>query len=105
VTGDAEILAAPYEANGIFIGPDGAEVRGHDAVRAMYARPRGDVKVIKAHVESDGRAAADPDDVYEWGSVIMIVQRAGNAKETSGRYLTVWHRSGKAWMITHNIAF
>ena len=105
VSGDAEVLAAPYDVNGIFIGPDGSEVRGKDAVRAMYAKRRSDVKVIKAAIHSDGRAAADPDDVYEWGTASMTVQRAEKVRQASGRYLTVWHRSGAKWLITHNIAF
>ena len=32
VTGDADVLAAPYDANGVFIGPDGSTVRGREAV-------------------------------------------------------------------------
>ena len=40
VTGDADVMAAPYAADGIFVGPDGSEVRGRDGVRAMYAKPR-----------------------------------------------------------------
>jgi ketosteroid isomerase-like protein len=104
VTGDADVLAAPYAANGIFVGPDGSEIKGHDAVRAMYAKPRA-VKVLKASIQSDGRVAADPDDVYEWGTAMMTVERGGKAGSASGRYLTVWHRSGAQWVITHNIAF
>ena len=104
VTGDADVLAAPYDANGVFIGPDGSAIRGHDAVRTMYAAPR-TVKVMKAGIQSDGRTAGDPDDVYEWGRATMTVERDGKIKEASGRYLTVWHRSGTRWVITRNIAF
>jgi ketosteroid isomerase-like protein len=105
VSGDADVLSAPYEPNGIFIGPDGNEVRGKDAVRAMYAKPRGEVKVLKASIRSDGRAAPDSDDVYEWGTASMTVERDGKTRQASGRYLTVWHRDGKRWLISHNIAF
>ena len=105
VTGDADLLAAPYEANGIFIGPDGTTVRGKEAVHAMYAKRRADVRVLKAAIRSEGRVAADPDDVYEWGSAMMTVSRAGTVKQGSGRYLTVWHRDGQRWSITRNIAF
>ena len=104
VAGDADVMAAPYAPNGIFIGPDGSEVRGRDAVRAMYAKPRA-AKVLNASIKSDGRAAADPDDVYEWGTAVMTVVRDGRQKRASGRYLTVWHRSGTQWVITHHIAF
>lgn len=104
VIGDADVMSAPYEPNGIFVGPDGNEVRGRDAIRAMYAKRR-TAKVLQASIRSEGRAAADPDDVYEWGSASMTVERDGKTKSASGRYLTVWHRSGKQWNISHNIAF
>ena len=104
VTGDSDVLAAPYASNGIFVGPDGSEIRGRDAVRAMYAKPR-PVKVLKASIKRDGRAAGDADDVYEWGTATMTVERDGKSRQASGRYLTVWHRDGKEWRISHNIAF
>ena len=104
VSADADVLSAPYAADGIFIGPDGSEIRGHDAVRAMYARPRA-AKVLKASIHSDGRAAPDADYVYEWGTASMIIDRDGKSRSASGRYLTVWHRDGNKWVITHNIAF
>ena len=104
VSGDADVMAAPYESAGIFVAPDGSEVRGRDAVRAMYAKPR-TAKVLKASIKSDGRVAADPDDVYEWGTAQMTVKRDGKVKQASGRYLTVWHRTATQWRISHNIAF
>jgi ketosteroid isomerase-like protein len=105
VSGDGDVLSAPYAADGVFVGPDGSTVRGKAAVREMYARRRGDVHVLKAKIHSEGRVAPDPDDVYEWGSATMTVRRAGATKAATGRYLTVWHRDGKRWLITRNIAF
>jgi hypothetical protein len=61
--------------------------------------------VLRASIHSDGRTAADPDDVYEWGSAQMTLQRSGKTRYVVGRYLTVWHRSGAKWLISHNIAF
>lgn len=106
VTGDADVMCAPYDSKGIFIGPDGTVVSGKDAVCAMYARKRPpDVKVLKATIASDGRVAHDPDDVYEWGTARMTVQRGRAVKRSSGRYLTVWHREQDKWLIIRNIAF
>lgn len=105
VTGDADVLSAPYASNGIFIGPDGTAVHGKSAVRAMYARRPAGVKVVKASISSDGRAAHDLDDVYEWGTARMTIRRGKVVRTSSGRYLTVWHRQGKRWVITRNIAF
>jgi len=105
LTGDADVLSAPYASNGIFIGPDGTAVHGKSAVRAMYARRPAGVKVLKASISSDGRAAHDPNDVYEWGTARMTIRRGKVVRTSSGRYLTVWHRQGKHWVITRNIAF
>jgi ketosteroid isomerase-like protein len=105
VSGDADGLSAPYAADGLLIGPDGSTVRGKDAVRAMYAKRRGDFLVLNAKLHSEGRVAADPDDVYEWGSATMTVKRGGATKTATGRYLTVWHHDGKRWLISRNIAF
>ena len=105
VTGNADVMSAPYDENGVFIGPDGMAVHGKAAVRDMYAKPRPGVTVLKASIASDGRAAHDPNDVYEWGTASMTIKRAEAVKQTSGRYLTVWHREGNRWLITRNIAF
>jgi ketosteroid isomerase-like protein len=105
VTGDADALTAPYADRGVFVGPDGSTVSGRDAVRAMYAKRRSDVRILKAIIKSEGRVAPDSNDVYEWGSATMTVERNGATRSATGRYLTVWHRDGKRWSITRNIAF
>jgi ketosteroid isomerase-like protein len=105
VTRDTDVLAAPYDTTGVFIGPDGSVSVGKAAVRSMYANRPASVRVLKASIRSDGRVAHDRDDVYEWGTAVMTVQRGAQVKKVSGRYLTVWHRSGKRWVITRNIAF
>jgi uncharacterized protein (TIGR02246 family) len=105
VAGDADVMAAPYDEHGIFVGPDGSVSIGKAAVRSMYASRPATVKVLKASIKSDGRVAHDAEDVYEWGTARMTVQRGDKVKEASGRYLTVWHHEDNAWLITRNIAF
>lgn len=105
VTGDARVLSEPYANDGVFIGPDGTAIQGKAGVRAMYARRPSKVQVLKASIKSDGRAAPDAYDVYEWGTAKLTVKRGKNVIERSARYLTVWHRTGKSWLITRNIAF
>ena len=105
VTGNAAVLSAPYEKNGVFVAPDGTAIHGRAGVKTMYSRRPAGVKVLRASIHSDGRVAADPDDVYEWGSAQMTVERNGKQRMSVGRYLTVWHRTGKQWLISHNIAF
>ena len=105
VTGDSSTLSAPYAKDGVFITPDGTAIHGKAGVKTMYARRPSGVKVLHATIHTDGRAAADPDDVYEWGSAQMTLLSKGKQRMVVGRYLTVWHRSGRQWLITHNIAF
>ena len=105
VSGNADALSAPYAKDGIFVGPDATAIHSKAGVRTMYSRRPKGTKVLRATIHSDGRVAADPDDVYEWGSAQMTVQRNGKTRMVVGRYLTVWHRAGKQWLISHNIAF
>lgn len=105
VSGDADVLSAPYAADGIFIGPDGTAVRGKAAVRAMYAARPARLKVLSASIRSDGRAAHDRENVYEWGTAVMTIAQGEATRQSQGRYLTVWHREGGKWLITRNIAF
>ena len=105
VSGNAKILSAPYASNGVFITPDGTAIHGKAGIQTMYSRRPSGVKVLRANIKSDGRVAADPDDVYEWGSAQMTVTRKGKQHMVVGRFLTVWHRTGARWLITRNIAF
>jgi uncharacterized protein (TIGR02246 family) len=106
-TGDAEALSRPYHQDGVFVGPDGNAVRGRAAIRAMYAgRAASKTRIVAATIQSEGRVAAGPDEVYEWGSGWMDTQSAdGSRAKRGGRYLTVWHRQPDGtWAITRNLA-
>ena len=106
-TGDADALSRPYHDDGVFVGPDGNAVRGRAAIRAMYAgRAASKARIVAATIQSEGRVAAGPDEVYEWGSGWMVVQAAdGTRAKRGGRYLTVWHHQPDGtWAITRNLA-
>src|SRR5262245_9722874 len=106
-TGDADALSRPYHEDGVFVGPDGNAVRGRAAIRAMYAgRAASKTRIVAATIQSEGRVATGPDEVYEWGSGWMTVQAAdGTRAQRGGRYLTVWHRQPDGtWAITRNLA-
>jgi ketosteroid isomerase-like protein len=105
VTGDSKVLSAPYSKNAVFISPDGTAIHGKAGVQTMYSRRPAGVKILHASSKSDGRVAADPDDVYEWGSAQLTLLKKGKQRMVVGRYLTVWHRSAGRWLITRNIAF
>lgn len=105
--GDADALSRPYHEDGVFVGPDGTAVRGRAAIRAMYAeRAASKTRIVAATIQSEGRVAAGPDEVYEWGSGWMSIQAAdGTRRKRGGHYLTVWHRQADgAWVITRNLA-
>jgi uncharacterized protein (TIGR02246 family) len=106
-TGDADALSRPYHEDGVFVGPDGNAVRGRAAIRAMYAgRAASKARIVAATIQSEGRVAAGPDEVYEWGSGWMSIQSAdGTRANRGGRYLTVWRRQpDRTWVITRNLA-
>jgi|1186.fasta_scaffold678622_2 uncharacterized protein (TIGR02246 family) len=106
-TGDADALSRPYHEDGVFVGPDGNAVRGRAAIRAMYAgRAASKTRIVAATIQSDGRVAAGPDEVYEWGFGWLSIQSAdGTQAKRGGRYLTVWHRQPDGtWVITRNLA-
>lgn len=105
VLGKADVMSAPYAKNAVFITPDGTAIHGRAGVKTMYSRRPTGVKVLRARIKTDGRVASDPDDVYEWGSAQMTLQSKGKTRYVVGRYLTVWHRTGKEWLISRNIAF
>jgi len=106
-TGDADALSRPYHEDGVFVGPDGNSVRGRAAIRDMYAkRVASKARIVAATIQSEGRVAAGPDEVYEWGSGWTFIQSAdGTRAKRGGRYLTVWHRQADGtWRITRNLA-
>jgi ketosteroid isomerase-like protein len=107
-TGAADALSRPYREDAVFIGPDANPVRGRAAIRAMYAaRAAAKRRIVGATIQSEGRIAAAPDDVYEWGTGWILVQSVdGTRSKLGGRYLTVWHRQPDGtWVITRNLAF
>lgn len=105
LVGNADAIVAPYAADGMMIGPDGSVFHGRAAVRQVYAKGRPGVRVVKASIRSDGRAAHDPSHVYEWGTAWLTLREGKSTRHTSGKYLTVWHREGARWVITHDIVF
>jgi uncharacterized protein (TIGR02246 family) len=106
-TGDADALSRPYHPDGVFVGPDGNAVRGRAAIRAMYAgRAASKARIVAATIQSEGRVAAGPDEVYEWGSGWVFIESADRTRaKRGGHYLTVWHRQPDGtWVITRNLA-
>lgn len=106
--GDAEAIASAYADDGVFMGPDGAVVKGRAAVRELYAGAKTvAASVVGGGIHTDGMACSSDGMVYEWGTG-TIETRGPNGKVSSraGPYLTVWKRqSDGAWKITRNLSF
>jgi uncharacterized protein (TIGR02246 family) len=106
--GDAEALAAAYAEDGVFVGPDGVPVRGHAAVRDLYAartKPGGS-QLLAGHIESLGRVCGGEGLVYEWGQGSLRLRKPDGQEATrGGPYLTVWKRIDGRWRIVRNMAF
>jgi uncharacterized protein (TIGR02246 family) len=102
-TGDAATIAAPYADDAVFVGFDGACIRGRSEIEKMY-RARFDrggfavsTKIETRHVTVDGDLA------YESGYAQIGRKAEGKTNIDGGRFLTVWqHRSGE-WKIIHNL--
>jgi|KBSSwiStaDraftv2_1062776.scaffolds.fasta_scaffold1285124_2 ketosteroid isomerase-like protein len=106
VAGHVEAIVEPYSDDGVFILPDGKAVLGKPAIRQMYSGRPKRAQILEASATSDGRVAAGPDDVYEWGSASATLKTDKGAEHRNlGRFLTVWHRQGDKWVIIRNLAF
>ncbi|MBW8816112.1 MAG: SgcJ/EcaC family oxidoreductase [Caulobacterales bacterium] len=106
--GDAEALAAAYAEDGVFVGPDGAPVRGRAAVRDLYAArtAKGGPELLSGRIESLGRTCGGQGLVYEWGRGSLTLRTAdGRVAQRGGPYLTVWKRLDGRWRIVRNMAF
>ena len=100
-TGNAALVAATYEEDGVECAPSGECEKG----RAAYEQK------TKARLEKLGRAQSaevhtagsvrQGDFIYEWGSARAEFP---GGKKIDGRYLTVWHRQADGhWKIFRNL--
>lgn len=103
-THDLKRLIMPYAPDAVYLKGDGSTVNGQSAIRAMLAADHS--KVIDSGINSQGRTAATPDDVYEWGTAYTVVETAsGKTKRGEGRYISIWHRyPGNHWLLMRNVS-
>lgn len=102
--GDMAAVADLYTEDAMLMPPNGAALRGRDAVRTFFVEalsslsPR-DVKLSSDEVEVCG------DSAYEVGRYQMTVQPSGGAAMNDrGKYLVVWRRqSDGSWKIARDI--
>lgn len=102
--GDAAAIAAAYADDGVFVLPDGSQLKGPAAVEKLYARPV--PGIVAGGIESAGVVCGAEGLLYEWGQGSLTVRGAdGRAQTRGGPYLTVWKRIGADWKIVRNLAF
>lgn len=101
---DLKRLMMPYGPDCIYIKGDGSAVKGQQAIREMLAANHS--KIVDSGIDSKGRTAATPDDVYEWGTAYTVVETApGQTKKGEGRYISIWHRyPGNHWLLIRNFS-
>jgi len=102
--GDAAKIAAPYEAEAIFVSADGTCTRGRAAIEQMYRdRFANQGLAIATHIESR-KLVQDGDYAYEWGYGETTGNRLAKMVTSGGRYLTVWRRGPDGrWKILRNV--
>ena len=97
-TGDLDKVVAAYAVDAVYLPPHHPAVHGREAIREYLRGPLShgvanlafDVTYIKQH----GGVA------WDVGTYRMSVpQQDGTTKEDHGKYLTVWQRVGKKWLI------
>lgn len=103
-TGDAAAIARPYLDDAVFVGADGACIRGRAAVETLYRdRFRRGGLATATRIEPR-RVVLDGDLAYESGYGEMTMTKDGKPATGGGRYLTVWKRvAGGDWKILRNV--
>jgi ketosteroid isomerase-like protein len=103
---DVDRVVAPYDSAAVFVTTDGTSIKGRESIAAMYrSRFLHMAKISGGGVIRDGSCAVSDSLVYEWGHAQLELAEAGAAaKESTGRYLTVWQRTrAGTWVIVRNI--
>jgi uncharacterized protein (TIGR02246 family) len=106
--GDAAAIAEAYADDGLFIGPDGATLKGKAAVRDLYAASIARrASIVGGGIKTEGEACSDDGMVYEWGQGSVSTRGAdGKIASRAGPYLTVWKAGPDGvWKIIRNLSF
>jgi uncharacterized protein (TIGR02246 family) len=103
---DADRVAAPYAANGLFVLGSGKVIVGRAAIADLMRARFKAVKVTGGTIHELGLRAADGV-VIEWGEAGVTMTKAQGLSHTSaGLYLTVWKKSAAGrWEIIRNLTF
>ncbi len=96
--GELDELAAAYAADAVYLPAHHPAVHGRDSIREYLKAPLGhgvsDLAFDVAYIKQQGPVA------WDVGTYRMnLPGNDGTRKEDHGKYLTVWSRVGKKWLI------
>jgi uncharacterized protein (TIGR02246 family) len=96
--GDLDKVVAAYALDAVYLPPHHRAVDGHDAIREYLKGPLShgvaDLAFDVSNIKQRGDVAWDVS-TYR----MRMPQDDGTKKEDHGKYLTVWQRVGKKWLI------
>lgn len=92
-------VVAAYAENAVYLPPHHKTVHGRDAIREYLKAPLGhgvsDLAFEVTFIKQQGPVA------WDVGTYRMTIpQTDGTKKEDHGKYLSVWKRVGKNWLLT-----
>lgn len=96
--GELDEVVAAYAANAVYLPPHHPAVHGRDSIREYLKSPLShgvsDLAFDVTYIKQQGPVA------WDVGTYRMNVPvNDGTRKEDHGKYLTVWRRVGKKWLI------
>jgi len=96
--GDLDGVVATYAEDAVYLPPHHEAVHGRDAIREYLKAPLGhgvsELAFDVTYIKQQGAIA------WDVGTYRMnIPEHDGTTKEDHGKYLTVWRRVGKNWLI------
>jgi uncharacterized protein (TIGR02246 family) len=97
-TGNLEKLVAAYASDAVYLPPHHEAVHGRDSIRDYLRVPRShgvsDLAFDVTYIKQSGDVA------WDVGTYRMSMpQNDGTTRQDHGKYLTVWKRAGKNWLI------
>jgi len=96
--GELDKVVAAYAADAVYLPPHHPAVHGRDSIREYLKAPLGhgvsDLAFDVTYIKQQGPVA------WDVGTYRMnLPGNDGTRKEDHGKYLTVWSRAGKKWLI------
>ena len=96
--GELDEVVAAYSEDAVYLPPHHGAIHGREAIREYLKIPLGhgvsDLAFEVTYIKQQGPIAWDVG-IYR----MSVAQSDGTEKEDHGKYLTLWRRVGKTWLI------